>query len=101
MTLEDQIVEILNNNGYDDLRTSTDESDGSITLRNGYWDSIDPKVLKELETTFNVVVREMYDIWDEDCGQLYWYDVSLNDYSNKELMELEFISRWENSEELF
>ena len=101
MTLENQIVEILNNNGYDDLRTSADESDGSITLRNGYWDSIDPEILKEIETTFNVSVREMDDIWDDDCGQLYWYEVSLNDYSDDELMELEFMSQWEDGEELF
>lgn len=90
MTLENQIVKLLNSKGYEDLRASTDESDNSVTIRSGYWEHINPEVLSEIETSFNVVVREMDD-YDDDCGTLYWYDVSVKEYSDEELMELEYL----------
>ena len=98
MTLENKVVELLNDRGYEDLDTSTDGSDGSVFIRNGYWESINPSVLKEIETMFNVVVREMDDIEDEDCGQLYWYDISVAGYTDEELMELEFVGKYEDGE---
>ena len=90
MTLENQIVKLLNSKGYEDLRTSTDKSDNSVTIRNGYWEHINPEVLSEIEDTFNVVVREFED-FDEDCGDLFWYDVSVKEYRDEELLELEYL----------
>ena len=90
MKLEDKIVELLRNNGYDDLKISTDKSDGSVTVRNGYWEHINPEVISKVENAFGLVAREFED-WDEDCGTLYWYDLSVREYTDEELMELEYL----------
>jgi hypothetical protein len=94
MNLENQIVKLLNSKGYEDLRTSTDKSDGSVTVRNGYWEHINPEVISKVEDTFGLVAREFED-WDEDCGTLYWYDLSVREYTDEELMELEYLEELE------
>ena len=39
-------------------------------------------------------------IEDDDCGELFWYDVRENDkeYTDEELEEMEFVGKYESGE---
>ncbi len=104
------VCDVVGSELYDDyndgeIHIKSRDEKGNFKLRNGYWNKIDSKLIKLVEAISNTTIKEII-IEDDDCGELFWYDVKLqdnliNEPSESDLEEMEFVSRWEQGEELF
>ena len=89
-----EITNFLNNNGYDEVEISSpgDTFGYDFKVRVGYHEHISATLIEEMELAFNVRVEE-FELWDEDCGDLYGYGVDVVDpdtgYTVSELNDLE------------
>ena len=70
-----------------------------FTLRFNYWEHIGSGIISELEKKFDITINEVM-IEDDDCGELFWYDIKENDreYTDEELEEMEFVMKYESGE---
>ena len=89
-TLMLDVTGTLNHNGFDEVKTVSNNTNFSI--RAGYWDRISATLIEKMEEYHNVRITETF--WDdEDCGTLYRYLVEVVDedcgYTLDELNELD------------
>ena len=75
------VCDVVANELYDDYKNDEihikdREDDGNFTLRNGYWNKIDSELIKLVEIISNTTIKEVM-IEDDDCGELFWYNVKV------------------------
>ena len=89
-TLMLDVTNTLNHNGFDEVKTVSNNTNFSI--RAGYWDRISATLIETMEQYHSVRITEH--TWgDDDCGDLYRYLVEVIDedtgYTLNELNDLE------------
>jgi|TARA_R100001530_G_C4300755_1_gene150406 hypothetical protein len=71
---EDKVKLLLKIYGYENVVFKWSLSNKSRYIRIGYWKPISKEDLEQIHINSNLKLEEI-SIWDDDCGNKYWYDI--------------------------